>query len=815
MLRLRIELLSPLCAGSGVGRPGIVDRDVVYDSCGLPILPARRLKGLLLDAYRGILASEAVKGRGLPESDLLFGAPGATDREDNKHPGLLQLGSADLADSPDLAPWLSGVTTRQGSPIVRDDVTASFTDIRRQTKIDRRFGRAEDDTLRATRTILSGLVFFAPVGSLPEEADRNALALAAAGVQEMGTSRSRGFGRVKCRLEERSGNAWQDLSEPAIQWLETKAAIDRGTKPELERRTDAAAQPTGDLHRLRYRLQLKASAVIPRLAGDPFTVFTEHYVPGSTIRGLLAARYLASNKPDGRFYQLLCVDVRFLPAAPVEKEGRAEFALTTVPHSVRRVKGSDLLVDLALRVAPEDDDEEEEDLQFSRESGWARLDRVQQGQTTAKHTIATELQYHHARASDPRIQRALGAEQKHWEPYGLTQTEAGALFTYESVPAGQVFLGEMLGCERDLSEIRKLIPGDGATVMIGRSRGAQYGGAAQWSWLDAAPTIVKPVADEDEEDPESEPNTLIVTLVSPLLGSNRWGHPAPEFPAEQLAITGLSLKKSFVRVEWQGGYLSHQGLPRQQTPALAPGSVFVFDLNTPLSSERLAEAESRSYGFRVEDGFGRIVLRQFFVDAETRWKLIGMGLKEPKPRQASDAELRAPEGPPRRLALSILKRQVVEKAEQEALRLADEADIEKTLNKLSPHLLARLMTLIEARTLPEFVTVLEPGGDRGHLREAALGRLRRAEVRHENLLQFLKVRSSEPWKAFMEFADPVYKGQLNWFNVLDGAEKNPLVTSEADEAFATHVIKTHLKYYLKGLALRLRKPPKDDEGAGA
>ena len=44
MLELEIELLSPLCSGSGLNRPGVVDREVAFDAAGLPVIPGRRLK---------------------------------------------------------------------------------------------------------------------------------------------------------------------------------------------------------------------------------------------------------------------------------------------------------------------------------------------------------------------------------------------------------------------------------------------------------------------------------------------------------------------------------------------------------------------------------------------------------------------------------------------------------------------------------------------------------------------------------------------------------------------------------------------------
>ena len=47
---LRITLLSDAGPGTGEGRAGAIDREVPHDNFGLPVLPGRRLKGLLRES---------------------------------------------------------------------------------------------------------------------------------------------------------------------------------------------------------------------------------------------------------------------------------------------------------------------------------------------------------------------------------------------------------------------------------------------------------------------------------------------------------------------------------------------------------------------------------------------------------------------------------------------------------------------------------------------------------------------------------------------------------------------------------------------
>jgi len=51
---LKIKLVSPALTASGEGFGAIIDTDIVFDEMGLPYIPAKRIKGCLLDSAREV-----------------------------------------------------------------------------------------------------------------------------------------------------------------------------------------------------------------------------------------------------------------------------------------------------------------------------------------------------------------------------------------------------------------------------------------------------------------------------------------------------------------------------------------------------------------------------------------------------------------------------------------------------------------------------------------------------------------------------------------------------------------------------------------
>ena len=616
---LQIMLQSPLTSAAGEGRVGLVDRDVAFDTLGLPILPGRRLKGLWREAYRDVADAWTLCGESPISADQIFGKAGQKPGEGD---ACLHIANAELQEASSLKPWLRYLHHPKIQKLHPDDVVQHFSTVRAQTAIDRLTGAARENTLRLTRTLHAGLVFRAPLRFVepPADALKNALALGAAALQYMGTSRTRGLGKVCCRLLECNASGREcDLTKQALAsdalpsiTATASSSFKPSSKMSEEQATPAPCSkhpfPT---HLLRYRLILTAPAVIPVADGDPNTVVTRQDVPGSHILGAAAWHYLRqpNHTPEDDAFRHAFLDrgLRFLTAYP-EAHDPDEFdeplqRMIPIPHSIRKFKDSEYLMDF-VEPLPRDDATKRFDRRYAK---------IEQGSLKTQ-AVKTERSYHHARADDRRKGRALGAEVRN----------GGAFFMYEAIQADQKFQGAVLGSKDDLNALQKEWLNGVQSIGIGRSRNAQYG-EAKFEWIDDTPQDLNRVVEWDgfvkrQDDGKNAPQCLdgclIVTTLSPLLTINDNGHPDARFPERELAdalgiaTSELTLSRSYTRTEVIGGYHTHLRLPRQQWPAIASGSVFVFCTKKALNGARLLQLEHDGLGVRKGEGYGRIAVNR-------------------------------------------------------------------------------------------------------------------------------------------------------------------------------------------------------------
>ena len=635
---LEIKLLSPLTSAAGEGRIGLVDRDIAFDDLGLPILPGRRLKGLWRDAYRDITDAWQQCGEPYPSVKQIFGDSGQRYGDGDAY---FHIANAELENASSLKEWLEYLQHHKIRKVHADDVVQHYAAVRAQTAIDRRTGSARENTLRLTRTLNSGLVFWAPVRftDTPNKALENALALGATALQYMGTARTRGTGKIRCRfLKLKNGNI-SDLtpslnrhSLPSIGSACVTHSVQDTTKSVIDFTGSINDTPT---HILRYRLKLTTAAVIPIADGDPNTVVTRQDIPGSHLWGAAAWHYLnqANHKPTDEAFRHAFLDggLRFLTAYPEADDNQQR--MIPIPHSIRKSKKDDQLYDF-VKWKPKDLPTKRLDRGYTK-FGDAGIETQ---------PVKTERNYHHARAAnDRRIGRAIGAE----------VTDGGTLFTHEAIQAGQTFQGTVLGSENDLKNLKTLLYGV-KTVSVGRSRSAQYGEAAfqwiddpkqlagltEWNGFDTPPTRMSP----DDTD-----NALIITTLSPLLAVNDKGHPDACLPQQELAhvlgveTSALTLSSSYTRIEITSGYNTHLRLPRQQWQAIGAGSVFVFQSDQKLTDEKLSQLERNGLGLRKGEGYGRIAVnRQNYLNGQITEKQLDDPDKASPPeapKQKINAEL--------------------------------------------------------------------------------------------------------------------------------------------------------------------------------
>ena len=607
---LQITLQSPLTSAAGEGRVGVVDRDIAFDDLGLPILPGRRLKGLWREAYRDVADAWELCGESLIPVELIFGKSGQRSGDGD---ACMFIANAELQETPSLREWLKYLQDKK--QLHPDDVVQYFATVRAQTAIDRRTGAALENTLRLTRTLKAGLVFQARVRFFesPDDVLLNALSLGAAALQHMGTARTRGLGKISCRLLVHDENGQcRDLTDEALSNDALPSIIKTNlAQPAQTSNTHTTAAPPSNrpipTHLLRYRLKLTAPAVIPVADGDPNTVMTRRDVPGSHVWGAAAWHYLSqpNHTPEDEAFRraFLDGDLRFLAAYPEADDPEAfnemPQRMIPIPHSIREFKQDKRLVDF-VEQSPEEEPIKRLDRSYAR---------ISEGSLETQ-AVKTELNYHHARAKDRRIGRALGAE-------AAEGADSGAIFTYEAIQAGQSFQGAVLGAKDGLKNLQTWL--QEGQIRIGRSRSAQYG-EAEFEWLDDAPQELNGrvewdgFVEQQTPDVTDSNNRLIITALSPLLTINDCGHPVACFPegelAEALGLETSELCRSYTRTEVIGGYNSHLRLPRQQWPAIAPGSVFVFKTGQTLDPERLLQLEHNGLGLRKGEGYGRIAVNR-------------------------------------------------------------------------------------------------------------------------------------------------------------------------------------------------------------
>ena len=222
-MQLNIELLSDTAPGSGEGAGSNIDRDIMFDSFGLPYIPARRLKGCLREA--ALEVSEALSmshkdlevffesGRKDDKDSIinkLFGVPGAAVS------GWLELDDAQLENASILKSWLewakdpSRLDTQKF--FRQEAILDCFTGTRAQTAISRTQGSAKDNSLRVSRVIkrkerfVAKVIINCPVEKQNET--RRALALACTALHHIGLSRNRGLGEVSVILSDETNQNW-------------------------------------------------------------------------------------------------------------------------------------------------------------------------------------------------------------------------------------------------------------------------------------------------------------------------------------------------------------------------------------------------------------------------------------------------------------------------------------------------------------------------------------------------------------------------------------------------------------------------------
>ncbi len=194
---IKLSLDSPALSGSGEGFGAVIDADVPFDDVGIPFIPAKRIKGCLLDAAKEVREMFALAGIDFSlKVEETFGVPGARES------APVYFSNLTIPDYQENRAWLEYFIHSNKYPAIlsKERVLETFSEIRQQTAINPD-GVAFDHSLRTSRLIKKGALF---TGNVQMEDDREdivvTLRLACLNFSHMGTTRNRGFGEVSCTL---------------------------------------------------------------------------------------------------------------------------------------------------------------------------------------------------------------------------------------------------------------------------------------------------------------------------------------------------------------------------------------------------------------------------------------------------------------------------------------------------------------------------------------------------------------------------------------------------------------------------------------
>jgi CRISPR-associated protein Csx10 len=590
--RVRLTMDSDWHVGSGMGRPGNIDRLIVRDADDLPFVPAKTLRGIWRDACERLCLGldDGQLGAWSRLVDQLFGSqPGLADKDPtgrHSNPANAPLGSAVQVGAARIPPLL-----RQQLAHADRRLRQALTFIKPGVKIDRRSGSAQTDFLRFEEMGRKGTILEAECWLLVDASNRemaSALLIASAKlVERLGGKRRRGPGR--CRLEILDAD-----TEAAIQWLEANSTPPNWSpiqQHDTSSDTRHVAQQADPWLCVPLTLRLQGPlAIACRTTGN--VVETLDFVPGSYLLPHVT-RTLSDLGLDMRS-ALQSGDVCVLPAYPeVDGErGQPVPMAWFVPKGLEKPlqnENRQQVVNRLLQAEPVDG---------------TQLKQMREGyvstQPTQVYRPPTTVRTHNT--VDDQMQRPT--------------SDVGGVYTYEAIAPSDRGKPVVLRSE---VRIRKSVADRlranwwnrlNGEVALGRSKKDDYG-AVRLEVGSPAPHAASGYS-------SPEPNTLFVWLVSDTLLRNPRLRPEPTaacLAAELSRLLGVTLTPrpstdgrldELVRIRrldtWHVGW----GLPRPSLVALQAGSCMVFHVNGTLDPAKLAEFEAGGIGERTAEGYGQV-----------------------------------------------------------------------------------------------------------------------------------------------------------------------------------------------------------------
>lgn len=512
---------------------------------------------------------------------------------------------------------------------------------------------------------------------------------------------------------------------------------------------------------LHYTLTLRSPVIVTTLSGDPNSAATQPFIPGSAVRGAIAARLLGRGigSDSAEFRQLvLTSDVRYLHAYPQVTGARG---LPTLSSWRRQKDEPETAHDLAALSGNVPDDPDFADFatiwpeEALTSVGEPFVATSASGGQRAVRRPLIDARLHQQRdrvKGRPWTERKDGAEQAH-----------GVIFAYEYLDAGQVFQGivQVLPEASALIERIKTLLAD--PILVGRSRRAGYGGEAEIAFTADTTREYESAAGALSQDITAGQHFRAL-LTSAYVGRHPTSGQIDPLALEPELRARLGDVASIERRRWSfetvGGFNQKWRLEIPQSLAVAGGAVLVLKANRSISLDTLRRIEHEGLGERRVDGFGRVL---FLAHTEGN-QTVRLNREEQRMVEEKDgATANMPEAVSNELA--FLERRIALAAARTELERTASADLASKV-KLSDiptnSLLGRLRAVLRsaqdtetANTALQTLATWCSNDSADALKEPARKQLDKCGVGNKDLRSWLRDLASPPdgtarWQALVQ-----------------------------------------------------------------
>jgi CRISPR-associated protein Csx10 len=553
-----------------------------------------------------------------------------------------------------------------------------------------------------------------------------------------------------------------------------------------------------------FLLHTQQPLLATSLQGDPNSDVSHPHIPGSMIRGFLISRYLQEQGikvtddidkfPDVKRLFFDATTTCYLNAYPFIHNKRT----LPTPRSWYKDKGVTFSEDKGKTI-----------YDFSK----IPLDEQNELLNENEENLSPKLLEENFCLVDDdvllyKVKRRINIHNKRDRKRGKGIEGSGAVFSYDAIDAGQTFQGVVL-CEtqEDQSIIESLL--QHKDVWLGGSQSAGYGHAEikllnnYGEWYEIQTDVKERIENQ---------KFLTITLLSDTIIYDECGQIVsnPETLRQILSDT-LNQELKFQEAGIYassiivGGFNRKWGLPLPQTPALAAGSVFVFE-NIDISSEKFQEfldnvkkIEYQGIGERRVEGFGRVVFN--WLDEETEKyeaKLCKQELQ--KTQQAQNKEPLKSESS--KIAVGIANRIVRKKLDDLIIQQVSKISLSNP-EEISNSQLSRLM-LVARQVLYEveseqtkyenerksITELVEPINNLLHSKQFERSKL------NENIKQCLNLEDSwlqNAWRSNPETKHLIVNGQPKVIIAGEDKDIDPYITLEYSLQLIIAVVKKTMK----------------------